>query len=84
MGDVLGIMKCSTFTPPYVGVFLEGFLTNMDPMSIVVNAVQLILSILIWYPFVKSYEKTYGNKEEETNAISAEDAAILDDLDLDF
>ena len=23
-------------------------------------------------------------KEEETNAISAEDAAILDDLDLDF
>ena len=56
----------------------------MDPMSIVVNAVQLILSILIWYPFVKSYEKTYGNKEEETNAISAEDAAILDDLDLDF
>ena len=80
----LGIMKCSTFTPPYVGVFLEGFLTNMDPMSIVVNAVQLILSILIWYPFVKSYEKTYGNKEEETNAISAEDAAILDDLDLDF
>lgn len=80
----LGIMKCSTFTPPYVGVFLEGFLTNMDPMSIVVNAVQFILSILIWYPFVKSYEKTYGNKEEETNAISAEDAAILDDLDLDF
>ena len=79
----LGIMKCSTFTPPYVGVFLEGFLTNMDPMSIVVNVVQLILSILIWYPFVKSYEKTYGNKEE-TNAISAEDAAILDDLDLDF
>lgn len=55
----------------------------MDPMSIVVNAVQLILSILIWYPFVKSYEKTYGNKEE-TNAISTEDAAILDDLDLDF
>ena len=28
-------------------------------------------------------KKTYGNKEE-TNAISAEDAAILDDLDLDF
>ena len=43
---------------------------------------QLLLSILIWYPFVKSYEKTYGNKEEETNAISAEDAAILDDLGL--
>ena len=61
----LGIMKCSTFTPPYVGVFLEGFLTNMDPMSIVVNAVQLILSILIWYPFVKSYERLMVIKKKK-------------------
>lgn len=80
-----GIMKCATFQPPYVGVFFEGFLTNMDPMSIVVNAVQLILSILIWYPFVKMYEKTYGQKDDKSvNTMSAEDAAILDDLDLDF
>lgn len=79
-----GIMKCATFQPPYVGVFLEGFLTNMDIMSIPVNAVQLILSILIWYPFVKMYEKNYGEKEEANNTMSEQDQAILDDLDLDF
>ncbi|MDD7281244.1 PTS sugar transporter subunit IIC [Floccifex sp.] len=78
-----GIMKCSTFTPPYVGVFLEGFLTNLDVMSIPVNAVQLILSIILWYPFVKIYEKTYGANDTSAD-ISAEDAAILEDLDLDF
>lgn len=82
----LGIMSKSIFTPPYVGVFLEGYLTNLDFMSIVVNAVQLILSILVWYPFFKIYEKRYGEKEETptTNVISGEDAEILKDLDLDF
>lgn len=83
----LGIMSCSFFTPPYVGVFLEGFLTNMDVMSIVVNAVQLILSILVWYPFFKIYERRYGQNEQNkksNNVISDEDAALLDDLDLDF
>ena len=53
----LGWVSCSTFTPPYVGVFLEGFLTNGDYMSIVANGIQLILSILIWYPFFKLFEK---------------------------
>ncbi|MCD7839085.1 MAG: PTS transporter subunit EIIC [Erysipelotrichaceae bacterium] len=83
----LGIMSCSFFTPPYVGVFLEGYLTNMDVMSIVVNAVQLILSIIVWYPFFKIYEKNYGKKDEDKKdklVLSEEDEAILNDLDLDF
>ncbi len=83
----LGIMSCSFFTPPYVGVFLEGYLTNMDVMSIVVNAVQMILSILIWYPFFKMYEKRYGKQDTRTNEsslLTKEDEEILDDLDLDF
>lgn len=83
----LGIMRCSFFTPPYVGVFLEGYLTNMDVMSIVVNAVQLILSILVWYPFFKIYEKRYDEKENDKNEglkLSQEDEDILNDLDLDF
>ena len=83
-----GIVDCSTFTPPYVGVFLEGFLTNMDYMSIVANGIQLILSILIWYPFFKLYEKRELEKEaeitEKKSVISKEDEALLDDLDLDF
>ena len=82
----LGIMGKSIFTPPYVGVFLEGWLTNLDVMSIVVNAVQLLLSLLVWYPFFKIYEKRYGDKEniEKKNQLSDEDAEILNDLDLDF
>ena len=84
----LGWVSCSTFTPPYVGVFLEGFLTNGDYMSIVANGIQLILSILIWYPFFKLFEKRELEKEaenaEKKSAISAEDEALLNDLDMDF
>ena len=58
-----GIMEKSIFTPPYVGVFLEGYLTNFDVMSIVVNAAQMIASIVVWYPFFKTYEKQEVEKE---------------------
>lgn len=83
----LGLMSCSFFTPPYVGVFLEGFLTNLDWRSIVVNAVQMILSIALWYPFLKVYEKRYMKQESEApntsgGMLSAEDEALLDDMDL--
>jgi PTS system EIIC component len=57
-------------------------------MSIVANGIQLILSILIWYPFFKLFEKRELEKEaenaEKKSAISAEDEALLNDLDLDF
>ncbi|MGY3725098.1 PTS system, cellobiose-specific IIC component [Granulicatella balaenopterae] len=83
-----GWVKCSIFTPPYVGVFLEGWLTNLDAMSLVANGIQLVLSILIWYPFFKLYEKRELQREEKSDEaksiISKEDAALLDDLDLDF
>lgn len=82
-----GLLKCSTFTPPYVGVFLEGYLTNFDYMSIVANLIQIGLSILVWYPFFKIYEKRELESENEiaqNSAISDEDAKLLDDLDLDF
>ena len=57
-------------------------------MSIVANGIQLILSILIWYPFFKLFEKRELEKEHENeekkSVISAEDEALLNDLDLDF
>ena len=52
-----GLVAKPLYTPPYVGVFLEGFLTNLDYMSIVANLIQLVLSIAIYYPFFKIYEK---------------------------
>ena len=94
-----GILDCSIFPPPYVGVFLEGFLTNLDYMSIVANAIQMVLSILIWFPFFKIYEKSELAKEAEFEAkkaagvdevtggsvtISDDDMKLLDDMDLDF
>ena len=44
-----GLVAKPLYTPPYVGVFLEGFLTNLDYMSIVANLIQLVLSIAIYY-----------------------------------
>lgn len=79
-----GLLRASFFTPPYVGVFLEGYLTNMDPMSIVANAIQLVLSLVVWYPFFKIYEKRYQQKENDKNNMTKEDEEILKDLDLDF
>lgn len=85
-----GLVAKPLYTPPYVGVFLEGFLTNLDYMSIVANLIQLVLSIAIYYPFFKIYEKrelenekAYEEQKTES-AISAEDEALLNNLDLDF
>lgn len=81
-----GVLGKPWFNPPYVGVFLEGFLVCGDWLTIVVNGAQMIGSILIWYPFFKLYEKqnTVSEEPSTNSAISAEDAALLDDLDLDF
>lgn len=73
------------FNPPYVGVFLEGFLVNLDYRTIIVNAIQMLGSIIIWYPFFKTYEKGILEKEmSEKDTISDEDAELISDLDLDF
>lgn len=79
------LLKMSVFTPPYVGVFFEGYLATFDWRGLIVNGLQLILSVLIWYPFFKVYEKReLDNEKRKKNAISEEDAKLLDDLDLDF
>ncbi|WP_130813124.1 PTS sugar transporter subunit IIC [Olsenella sp. Marseille-P4559] len=83
----LGLLTPSFFTPPYVGVFLEGYLTNLDWRSLVVNAIQLGLSLALYYPFFKMYERRFIEKEIEnenkgSKLLTDEDQAILDDLDL--
>jgi PTS system cellobiose-specific IIC component len=83
----LGLLTPSFFTPPYVGVFLEGYLTNLDWRSLVVNAIQLGLSLALYYPFFKMYERRFIEKEIEnenkgSKLLTDEDQAILDDLGL--
>ncbi|MDV4150363.1 PTS transporter subunit EIIC [Clostridium sp. AL.422] len=77
----LGILARPIFNPPYVGVFLEGFLVNGHWLTIVVNALQMIGSILIWYPFFKLYEKQNIVEKKSDSKISEEDLALLGDLD---
>ena len=75
----------SVFTPPYVGVFLEGYLATFDWRSILVNGAQMIASILLWYPFFKLAERReLDNESKKKAAISKDDEALIDDLDLDF
>ncbi|MCS8575103.1 PTS sugar transporter subunit IIC [Pediococcus pentosaceus] len=81
----LHLLKMSVFTPPYVGVFFEGYLTTFDWRSLIVNALQMIISIIIWYPFFKLAERRELQAEEhKMEKISKEDEALIDDLDLDF
>lgn len=87
-----GWISPEIFTPPYVGVFLEGFLTNGDWMSIVANLMQLVLAVLIYWPFFKIMERQelkeekerLQAKEEKTSIFNNEEEALLNDLDLDF
>lgn len=84
-----GLLDKPIFDPPYVGVFLEGFLTNGDWRTILVNALQLVLSVALYWPFFKIMERQEeveeAKKVEETKDIfSSEDKDLLGDLDLDF
>lgn len=80
-----GILAKPFFNPPYLGVFLEGFLVNGHWLTVLVNAAQMLGSILIWYPFFKLYEKQCALKEDkqakEQNVISDEDLDLLGELD---
>lgn len=77
------------FDPPYVGVFLEGFLTNGDWRSCVANLIQLVLTTALYIPFFKIVEKQAEQEyaaehPEKKNIFNKEEAALLDDMDLDF
>ncbi len=52
-----GLINKPIFDPPYVGVFLEGFLTNGDWRTILVNGLQLVLAVAIYVPFFKVMER---------------------------
>ena len=84
-----GWLAKPVFDPPYVGVFLEGFLTNGDWRSIVANAIQLVLTVLLYMPFFKIMERQAEAKLEEENKTSKnifteDEEDLLDDLVLDF
>ncbi|AQM59044.1 PTS sugar transporter subunit IIC [Clostridium baratii] len=85
-----GLLDKPFFDPPYVGVFLEAFLTNGDWRVILANGAQLILATLLYIPFFKIMEKQElreeirKENEAKLNIFSEEDKEIIDGLDLDF
>ena len=76
------------FNPPYVGVFLEGFLINGDYRTILANALQLFLAVALYWPFFKVMEraelKNEAKKASQKSIFSKEDEDTLAGLDLDF
>ena len=74
------------FDPPYVGVFLEGFLTNGDWRVLIANGLQLVLAVALYWPFFKIMEKQELKDEAEreakkTSIFAEEDEDLISDLD---
>ncbi|MFV0561018.1 MAG: PTS sugar transporter subunit IIC [Enterococcus sp.] len=81
----MGLLNYPIFDPPYVPVFVEGFLTGFDWRSIFIQLVQIGLSFALYLPFFKVLEKQELEAEQananKTEVISDEDALLLGDLD---
>ncbi|MEG0469238.1 PTS sugar transporter subunit IIC [Amedibacillus sp. YH-ame6] len=70
-----GWLAKPVFDPPYVGVFLEAFLTNGDWKILIWNGLQLVLAILLYWPFFKIMERQELREEEARIAAEGEGAA---------
>lgn len=83
-----GALAKPFFDPPYVGIFLEGFLTNGDWRVIPVCLAQLLLAIAIYWPFFKIMERQEENQEKQRvnkgDIFNDADKQLLNELDLDF
>ena len=75
------------FDPPYVPIFMEGFLTGFDWRAVIIQVIQVALSFGLYLPFFKVLEKQEFEREalleaEKGNSvISDEDEQYLTDID---
>ncbi|MGL4850645.1 MAG: PTS transporter subunit EIIC [Clostridium sp.] len=53
----IGYIRAPIFDVAHLPIFLEGFLVSLDYRIILVQLVQILLSVLIYYPFFKMIEK---------------------------
>ena len=82
----IGWLNMPIFDPPYVGVFLEGFLTNMDWRDVIFQVIQVVLSFAVYFPFFKILEKQQLKIEQSNDTksgyeFSQLDLALLGDID---
>ena len=82
-----GFLAKPFFDPPYVGVFLEAFLTNGDWRILIANGLQLVLAVALYMPFFKIMEKQELREEAEReqkakkSIFSEAEEDLLADLD---
>lgn len=88
-----GFLDKPFFDPPYLPLFFEGYLTNFDWKTPIVQCIQIILSFCVYFPFFRILEKQELKREKEkqeaelkinSSIFNEEDQKILDQLDLDF
>ena len=75
-----GLLNKPIFDPPYVGIFLEGFLTNGDWRTIIVCAIQLVAAVAIYWPFFKIMEKqdeVEAQKQNNKDIFTKEEENLL-------
>ncbi|GMS53771.1 PTS sugar transporter subunit IIC [Enterococcus raffinosus] len=83
----LGLLNFPIFDPPYVPVFMEGFLTGFDWRAIVIQVIQVAMSFGLYLPFFKVLEKQELEREAQLEAekansvISDDDEQYLTDID---
>lgn len=83
----LGLLNYPIFDPPYVPIFMEGFLTGFDWRAVIIQVIQVALSFGLYLPFFKVLEKQEFEREalleaEKGNSvISDEDEQYLTDID---
>ncbi|MEW3562282.1 PTS transporter subunit EIIC, partial [Enterococcus avium] len=83
----LGLLNFPIFDPPYVPVFMEGFLTGFDWRAIIIQVIQVAMSFGLYLPFFKVLEKQELEREalleaEKANSvISDDDEQYLTDID---
>ncbi|MDR3191077.1 MAG: PTS transporter subunit EIIC [Lactobacillaceae bacterium] len=68
------LLNKSVFTPPYVGVFFEGYLATFDWRALIVNGLQMLISVGVWYPFFKVYERRELSIEKAKAEVIASEA----------
>ncbi|MGO2100768.1 PTS sugar transporter subunit IIC [Vagococcus salmoninarum] len=82
----IGFLNYPIFDPPYVPVFLEGFLVGFDWRSLIANSLQIFLSFFLYLPFFKVLEKQELLREQQVaqnnqSVISEDDLELVEDLD---
>ncbi|HHV11408.1 MAG TPA: PTS sugar transporter subunit IIC [Clostridiales bacterium] len=77
IGYAIGLL-----TPPYIliqtplPVGLLSFFSTMSPINLIWDIAMIFVGMIIWYPFVKTYEKQLIDKEKTENKQELEGARI--------